>query len=40
VIMPAKDLREAVEKFVKVVEKAKELGKEIKKEKEQTKTSR
>jgi len=38
--MPAKDLKEAIEKFAKVIEKAKELGKEVKGEKESEKKSR
>ena len=38
--MPAKDLKIAIEKFAKVVQKAKELGKEVKGEKESKKKSR
>jgi len=38
--MPKKDLEIAIEKFAKVVQKAKELGKEVKGEKESEKKSR
>ena len=38
--MPKKDLEVAIEKFAKVIEKAKELGKKVKKEKERGKASR
>ena len=38
--MPKKDLEIAIEKFAKVVQKAKELGKEVKSEKESEKKSR
>jgi len=38
--MPKKDLETAIEKFAKVVQKAKELGKEVKGEKESEKKSR
>jgi len=38
--MPKKDLEIAIKKFAKVVQKAKELGKEVKGEKESEKKSR
>jgi len=37
--MPKKDLEDAIMKFAKIVEKAKEVGKEVKKEKEKTEKS-
>ena len=38
--MPAKDLLEAVERYAKIIEKARELGKEIREKKEMEKKSR
>ncbi|UYL65023.1 MAG: hypothetical protein QIT45_gp10 [Methanophagales virus PBV266] len=38
--MPKQDLMEAVERYAKIIQKAKELGKEIRKKKELEKKSR
>ena len=37
--MPKRDLEDAIKKFAKIVEKAKEVGIEVKKEKEKTEKS-